>query len=543
MDNQIKIANEALDEALAPLLDCDPSTQEKIQAVQSVLEGSKGEFWRKELGNWTMRVVPVELLVPEVHRAWRPLVSESVKFVVSRLSSVRLAPKIIEQISLAPDTPAELRLLRFIARVPGLQKIGQLLARNRTLNPQLRRALIQLENGISDVKVAEVHAIIRKQLQSQIQTFVVRLKPKILSEASVSAVVAFTWRNPASDRRERGVFKVLKPHIPECYAEDMRILAQLARHVARKRRGEGARLGRFTETLTEIRLLLQREVDFPREQATLAGALKNYRTLPGIRIPRLIGQLSTNTITALTFEKGRKVTEVRQLPSDLRKSIAARLVKTLLAIPALSPEEKSIFHADPHAGNLLYDKHADEVVILDWALTERLTRGERRNVVLLVLMMILRDSDGMARAIGGLCKIRDDDTEQLSQIRKHVDRFLDELPLTRFPGPMDAMGLLEELALQGTWFPPALLMFRKATFTLDGVVEDIAGSRVRLDSLMARYAITHWNDTVKSLFGVLSFRDWMKLEWSALTFTPRASARPMLRPWQRLLEKAAAQTA
>ncbi|MEN6336906.1 MAG: ATP-binding protein, partial [Phycisphaerales bacterium] len=36
----------------------------------------------------------------------------------------------------------------------------------------------------------------------------------------VSAVVRFTWRNPRTAQRERGIFKVLKPHIPGCFAED-----------------------------------------------------------------------------------------------------------------------------------------------------------------------------------------------------------------------------------------------------------------------------------------------------------------------------------
>ena len=45
-------------------------------------------------------------------------------------------------------------------------------------------------------------------------------------------------------------------------------------------------------------------------------------------------------------------------------------------------------------------------------------------------------------------------------------------------------------------------------------MEDIAGSRVRLDSLMARHALTNWTNTVANLFSLLS-RDWMALDWSA----------------------------
>ena len=532
MEHPFKIGNVPLPQVLVPFLQGCKSTMEMVAAIQQTLEAAGGRVWREELGKWTVRMVPVELLVPEVHRHWRPLVREAMLFVVSKLSASRLAPKIVEQISLAPDTPPEVRLLRFIAKVPGLQKIGQVLARNRNLDPRLRRALIKLENGISDMSIDEVCAIINKELASQVKLYAIQLEPKILSEASVSAVVGFTWRNPGTQRRERGVFKVLKPHIPSCYSEDMNILRQLAQHLARKHRSEGMHLGGLAETLTEIRLLLEREVDFPREQVTLSTALSSYRSLRGIRVPRLIPLLSTAAITALTFERGKKVTDVHVRPAKLRAQVAERLAGALLAVPALARARDSIFHADPHAGNLLYDKVKNELVILDWALTESLTLEQRKNVLMLVLMMILRDADGILSAIERLRRHGVYDRSAQRIIRARIDSLLDELPLNQWPGPMDAMRLLDDIALEGIRFPTALLMFRKASFTLEGVLEDIAGSVVRVDSVIARYALTHSAEAIASLYSLLSLRDLMALEWSALTFTTRVGMRALLRPLQ-----------
>ncbi len=532
MEDRLKIDNAPLRRALLPFLTGCATAAERINAVQAALESEAGKSWRQELGKWTVRMVPVELLVPDVHKDWRPIVREAVLFVVSRLSPSRLAPKIVEQMALPPNTSAEVRLLKFIAKVPGLQKIGQVLARNRNLHPRLRRALIKLENGISDVTIEEIRAIIDGELRLQIETYAIKIQRSILSEASVSAVVGFTWQNPASGRCQHGVFKVLKPHIANCYAEDMRIIGQLAQRLARQHRTSGAPIGRLAETLTEIRLLLQREVDFPREQATLADELSEYRSLRGIRVPHVIPLLSTNIITALSFERGKKVTEVHALPAKLRINIAQRLAKALLAVPAFSRQKDSIFHADPHAGNLLYDKKRNQVVILDWALTARLSRKQRKYIVLLVLMMQLRDANGMSKAVEELCQIPAAKSRKQSLgIRQHVDRLLDELPLTHLPGPMDAMRLLDNIALDGTRFPAALLMFRKASFTLEGVVEDIAGSRVRLDSLMARHALANWTNTIATIFTLLSLRDWLGLDWSALTYATRFCARALLRPW------------
>jgi len=528
---RIRIGAE-LHEALEPFLRGYETTAARINAVEAVLASESGRFWRDELGRWTVRMVPVDLLVPEEYRQWRPLVRDAMGFVVSRLSANRLAPKVVEQMELTADTPPEERLLRFIAKVPGLQKIGQVLARNRKLDPRVRRALSELENGISDVSINEIRAIIVQQLRRRLAKHAVEIDSAILCEASVSAVVPFTWRNPESGRRERGVFKVLKPYIPSCYAEDMKILQQLAGHLARKHRTSGVRLAGLAETLTEIRLLLEREVDFRGEQKTLLNALRIYRSVPGVRVPRLIEPLSTDVITALTRESGAKVTEaLTRLDTD-RVRVAERLAEALVAVPALTRDKDAIFHADPHAGNVLYDKRHGELVILDWALTEHLTRSQRKNVLMLVLMMILRDAAGVHRAVECLRERRTaEDREQTRIVREHVNRFLDALPLFQVPAAMDAMRLLDEIAMEGIRFPAALLMYRKASFTLDGVLEDIAGSSIRMDTAITRYAAEHWAATCATLVSLLSPADWIALDWSAVTFVSRVGARMVLRPW------------
>jgi ubiquinone biosynthesis protein len=505
VEYKLKIDNQQLQQALGPFLRNYTTTAERIAAIESALSGNGGKVWRRELAKWTVHMVPFELLVPAECAQWRPLVRDSMMFVVSRLSPRRLAPKIVEQMELAADTPPEDRLLRFISRVPGLQKIGQVIARNRNLDPRMRLALTSLENSISDVSFSEIRAVVLHEVGSQFETYAVEMNSAILSEASVSAVVAFTWRNPENRRRERGVFKVLKPHIPGCYAEDMKILQQLAGFLARKYRAKDVRLGGAAETLTEIRLLLEREVDFPGEQATLLNALGPYRSIPGVRVPRLIQPLSTTRVTALTRQRGIKVTEVGSFGKKLRTRVAERVAEALMAVPAFSRQDDMIFHADPHAGNLLYDRQRGELVILDWALTAQLSLQQRRCVFMLMMMTALRDAGGMTAAIERLRQGGPmDDLQQTRIIHERVASLLNELPLLRVPNPMDAMRLLDEIALSGIRFPAALLMFRKAWFTLDGVLEDTSKSRVRIGSAMARYAAAHWARSGAALFSLLS---------------------------------------
>ena len=364
-----------------------------------------------------------------------------------------------------------------------------------------------------------------------VETYRVKLEPRIFFEASVSAVVRFTWRNPQTKRREQGVFKVLKPHIPVCYAEDMKILQKLAGFLARKYIADRSRFGALSETLTEIRLFLEHEVDFRGEQRTLEIVQRVYGSAPGVRVPRLIAPLSTQVITALTHEAGVKVTDTLRDRPALRARLAQRLAETLLALPAFARQDGAIFHGDPHAGNLLYDARKDDLVILDWALSERLTRDQRRRVALLVLMTMLRDSDGACQAIEQLRFHRAaGDIDQARLVRTTVRRFLGGLPYFYAPGAMDALHLLDEVAQHGIRFPASLVVFRKAAFTLDGVVEDVAGSAVSMDFLITRYALKHWLTAGLALWSALSLGDWVALEWSALTLAPRLCWRALGTP-------------
>ena len=45
--------------------------------VEAALKSRRGRYWRREIGKWIGRLVPVEILVPESAARWRPLVRSS----------------------------------------------------------------------------------------------------------------------------------------------------------------------------------------------------------------------------------------------------------------------------------------------------------------------------------------------------------------------------------------------------------------------------------------------------------------------------------
>ena len=475
-----------------------------------------------EFGKWITSIIPVETLVIDQYAKWRPLVQDSFQFLFSHLSSERLTTKILEQFALAADTPPEKRLLTLISRMPGLQKLGQVLARNRRLSPALRQALSELENGMSDATPAEIRAIVMEQLGPAIQQYAVELDTTIFKEGSASAILRFTWTRPGGDR-ERGVFKVLKPYVPECFAEDMTLLQRLGEFLSSRERGYRFEVSDVQEMLVEVRLLLEHELDFEREQKTLVEAQRIYRSSFGIRVPRLIAPLCTARVTAMSEESNVKVTDAFRLSPIRRGRIPDQLIEALIAVPLFCREDVAVFHADPHAGNLMYDETNRELIVMDWALAERLSLESRRHLVLLVVMMVLRNPTGVKEAIRALsCTSPGRARERERLIDLHVDAFFGGHPKGWSPGTLDAMRLLDEIALAGVHFPTSLFFFRKSVFTLDGVLQDVAGADIRIDYVIVREFLTRCLGSFGMFHAPLQLKDFAAVEWQALLLPARS---------------------
>jgi len=506
-------------------------TKEEWQtAIQAALDRLDGETERHQVGRLLSGFLSLEPLVPDIYRKWRPLVRDAVTFLGAHLSRAQLAAKLADQVMLPADTPLEQRLMTFIAQMPSLQKIGQMLARNRNLEPAFRTALIRLENAVQDVSPAEIRATIEQQLSEPLQTYEVHMQDVQFAEASISAAVQFTWLNPDTGRRERGVFKVLKPYVRAHLTEELNLLRDLAeflepRHYHAKLSQTGLR-----ELFDEVCTHLAEEVNFPREQGNLIVALQQYANVADVRVPRLISPLSTPAITAMTEEQGVKVTDAFSFVPKKRRRVATRLVETLLATPLFAQDNDAIFHADPHAGNLFCDEKTGDLILVDWSLAQRLSREERRQLMLFILAVGLRDAQRIYAALEALST--DDlrhDQQKAILVRQHVRRFLRRLSPYSVPGIADISSLLDKLVLSDVGFSPSLLIFGKVLFTLKGVLHDLAPG-VRIGPVLMWYMLSQgpaaapplgWLGRPVNFRFPLSRVDWMTLSWSALWYSSR----------------------
>ncbi len=494
------------------------------QAIKKIIKEFDWENSRNQISKLLAERLPLEQLVPEQYSAWRDILHEAMIYFGSHLSLTRLIPKLYEQASLSEETSLEKRLLTFIEQMPTLQKLGQVIARNRNLTPELRSVLTQLENDIRDISAQTIKQKIEDELGETLSTCKVELEELIHAEASVCALIRFHWYNNKTRQYEQGIFKVLKPRIKEYFEEEITLLQNFATYLDAKNEHVLNDVN-LHDTFADIAASLRQELDTLNEQANLYEAGQRYDSITGVRIPHLIHELSTRNITAMSFEKGFKVTD-KKYEIDL-KQLSRQIIETLIATPLFMQEEESLFHADPHAGNL-YVNNEGELIIFDWALTGCLNKEERGNIIMLFLAVTLRDENLLLESIKSLSQ-QELNTDMINKLKQTIRDFIQSLSMYSMAGVNEVLTLTDNMLLTGVRFSSPMMLFRKVLLTLDGVLNDI-GETLPIENVVSQYVVqqlTHdmsniWTGTEKRFNLPLSQSDTLSLMWSAQWYGVRA---------------------
>src|ERR1700757_4505312 len=104
-------------------------------------------------------------LLPAAYARYRPLLADAVCFFLERLSPARLRRIVTEQRGLPASAPTAQRFVALLRHVPALHKLGQVVARDRRLNPGFRRRLQQLESLKPRIPAAEVVGLLDREFK------------------------------------------------------------------------------------------------------------------------------------------------------------------------------------------------------------------------------------------------------------------------------------------------------------------------------------------------------------------------------------------
>jgi ubiquinone biosynthesis protein len=431
-----------------------------------------------------LQIDPQDLaaVVPDCYAEFRPVVADGLTFFLRHLAPSRLAEVFRAQADLPADADLPRRLVLFLHACPALHKIGQVVARNRHLAPELRRHLQELESLEPHTPPEQWRPLLARELAPAAEEYRIRVGERALAEASVAVVVPLTWSDPADGAgapRRHGVAKLLKPGVVGRLGEDLDILGRLAAYLEERWAAHGLPPLAYREILDDVAELLTNEVRVRQEQAHLRRAARQLAGQPDVQVPALL-PFCTGAVTALERVYGLKVTDPRAMSLWRRPLLFSTTIRALLSGVLFSRDDSVLFHGDPHAGNLMATRDG-RLAILDWSLAGELTADDRVRVVQVLVGGWARDPARVAGAVAGLAC---DDTGG-DLIRRHVEAALVRLHWYRPPGPTWVMGLLDDLARAGVRFPQRLLLFRKAFLTLQGVLADVCPAASPEVALMA----------------------------------------------------------
>jgi ubiquinone biosynthesis protein len=409
-------------------------------------------------------------VVPDCYATFRPMVADGLTCFLTHLSPARLAEVFRAQAQLPADADLGRRLVLFLRACPALHKLGQVVARNRNLDPELRRHLQELESLLPYTPPDQWRPILARELAPAANLYRVEVADRLLAEGSVAVVVPLTWSDPsegADAPRRHAVAKLLKPGVAGRLAEDLDILGRITDSLDERWAAYGLPPLDYRATLNDVADLLGHEVCLCEEQEHLHLAGRQFAGQSDVQVPRLL-PFSTETMTAMERAYGLKVTDPRAARPWRRPGLFLSAGRALLSGVLFSRDESVLFHGDPHAGNLLATDDG-RLAILDWSLAGRLTADDRVQMAQILVGGLARDAARVGAAVAGLA--RDGTCESL--IRRHVEAALAGLRWYRPPGPGWALALLDDLVRAGVRFPPRLLLFRKAYLTVEGVLADM----------------------------------------------------------------------
>lgn len=282
-------------------------------------------------------------------------------------------------------------LATFISLGPVYIKLGQWLSSRADILPQpYLEELSKLQDSVPSAPFDQVKPIIEREIGPIDEKFD-EIDPNSISGASLGQV----YRGSISGQQI--VVKVKRPGIEKVVAQDLKVLKKVLPFALRfvdpnLRYSAKAMLSQFIETIYE-------EMDYTNESQNLKTIKKDMENSNKVIVPVVYDDFSSKNVLTMEYLPGIKVTDVQaldemgidreQLVIDVHKVFFTMLLK------------HSVFHADPHPGNISVTDDG-KLILYDYGMVGRINNETRFKLIRLYLALVERNPPRVVNAMNDL---------------------------------------------------------------------------------------------------------------------------------------------
>lgn len=384
------------------------------------------------------------------------------------------------------DTPQRIRFaLEELG--PTFIKLGQILSTRVDLfPPEWIAEFEKLQDQVPPVPFETL----RQQLQEDLGAPPENIFPELDTQALAAASIAQVHCAKLADGSDV-VLKIRRPNIRHTVEADLRLLAR----VAELAENDIDELRRFhpKEVVRQFALSLRRELDLAAECRHMERIAGNFADDPNIVIAKVYWQWTSerlNVQSRLQGVHGRDLTAMERSGLD-RRVLAQRGAAAVLKMVL----QDGFYHADPHAGNVLYLTD-NRVAFMDFGMIGRLSEVRREQIIDLLHAMIHKEVSEVCNVLLTWAQDIQVDTENFAI---EIDAFLDSyhsVPLKQLRLSAMLVDIASILRNHRLTLPADLTLLFKVFITLEGLGRQLdpefdmvaAATPFVTDAMLARYS-------------------------------------------------------
>src|SRR6059058_848473 len=277
---------------------------------------------------------------------------------------------------------------------PTFVKFGQLLStRPDVVPPDIVLELQKLQDDVRPVPYEDVERVIREELELSVEQLFTDFDETPVAAASIGQVHRATLPNG-----RRVAVKVQRPNAPRQIVADLALLYQAARLI--KERVRALEFIDPRQLVDEFSRSIRQELDYRLEARNAEAFHHQFSGHPHVRIPRVYWSYTRARVLTLELLEGIQLAD---LPQDAwtmeeRRQLAYLLTETWMTMIF----RHGFFHGDPHPANIFVLGRADQIGLVDFGATGKLTDDDMSKLTRLFIDAASENVDALPRRLADL---------------------------------------------------------------------------------------------------------------------------------------------